>query len=72
MDDLAGAAALRLEGFRKLVRCLLKTLAAAAIATAILILANAELTLGLGAATLLLVLFFYHRVTTPRFDPGLA
>ena len=66
LDDLAGAALLKLEGLRKLALRILKVLASVAIGTAVLVMAIAEPTLGLGAATLLFVVFFYYRVTTPR------
>ena len=55
IDDAAGAAALKLERLRKLSIQLMKWLV--------------EPTLGLGAATILFVLSFYHRVTTPRLGP---
>ncbi len=72
LDDLAGAAALKSEGLRKLVFRLLKALALVAIGTAILVTAVVEPALGLGAATLLFVLLFYYRVTTPPLDPDRA
>ena len=72
LDDLAGAAALKSEGLRKLVFRLLKALALVAIGTGILVTAVVEPALGLGAATLLFVLLFYYRVTTPPLDPDRA
>ncbi len=68
LDDLAGAAALKSEGLRKLLFRLLKVAALVAIGTAILVTAVVEPALGMGALTLLFVLLFYYRVTTPRLD----
>ncbi len=68
LDDLAGAAALKSEGFRRLAFRLLKALFLVAIGTAILVAAVLEPALGLGALTMLFVLLFYYRVTTPRLD----
>ena len=66
IDDAAGAAALKLERLRKLSIQLMKWLGSVAIGTAVLAMTIVEPTLGLGAATILFVLSFYHRVTTPR------
>ena len=66
IDDAAGAAALKLERLRKLTIQLMNWLGVVAIGMVVLIMAIVEPTLGLGAATILFVLCFYHRVTTPR------
>ena len=69
LDDLAGAALLKSEGMRKLAVRLAKATGFVAIGTAVLLMALMEPALGLGAATLLFVVLFYYRVTTPRLAP---
>ncbi len=72
LDDLAGAALLKFEGLRKVALRVLKALALILVGTGVLVMALVEPALGLGAVTLLFVLLFYYRVTTPRLDTGPA
>jgi hypothetical protein len=65
LDDLVGAAALKSEAARKyLMRGLFSLIFLLAFGGAVLMAWNEPL-FGLASATLLFVLLFYHRVTSP-------
>jgi uncharacterized membrane protein YphA (DoxX/SURF4 family) len=69
LDDFMGALGLKLEMMR---RMLLRTARVAALSFAgalTVVVGIAEPAFGLGAATFTFVLWFYHRVTSPRLTP---
>lgn len=66
LDDLAGAAALKLEALRRLGLKSLRVLALAAFGAFALAMTAVEPALGLASMTVLFVILFYQRVTSPR------
>lgn len=65
LDDLAGAAALKLETARRLGLRGLRILALAAFGMFAVIMMAAEPAFGLASVTVLFVILFYRRVTSP-------
>jgi hypothetical protein len=72
LDDLAGAAALKLEALRRLCLRMLKTLGLVAFGVLAMSMAAAEPEFGLASLTLLFVALFYRRVTSPSVPPAHA
>jgi hypothetical protein len=72
LDDLAGAAALKLEAVRRVGLCMLKILAMVAFGVFAMSMAAAEPEFGLASVTLLFVVLLYQRVTSPSIPPAHA
>ena len=66
LDDLAGAAALKLEALRRLGLRSLRVLLLTAFGACAVAMAAVEPALGLASMTVLFVILFYQRVTAPR------
>ena len=72
LDDLAGAAALKLEAVRRVGLCMLKILAMVAFGVIAMSMATVEPEFGLASVTLLFVVLLYQRVTSPSIPPAHA
>ncbi len=69
LDDVMGALGLKFEMMRRMILRTARVVALAFAGALTVVVGTAEPAFGLGAATFTFVLWFYHRVTSPRLIP---
>jgi hypothetical protein len=69
LDDFMGALGLKFEMMRRMILRTARVVGLSAAGALTLAVGTAEPAFGLGAVTFIFVLWFYHRVTSPRLIP---